>query len=164
MRDSRLFSLQNNKLKLLALLTFIGAGFSSLDSFPQIELGRKAFAQTVTRKKTTAKKKKAQSAKKTDEQALDEDPLFLKEAEKAREFLPDLYRCPECGYEQDEPGTCPDHNTLELVKVLSRGRDPLEPAELDGNEDIIVDIPLKDLQFKKENVIQTASESVPTEK
>ena len=158
-----MFSLQNKSIKMLTLLAVIGAGFSSFDSFPQIELGRKAFAQTVNKKKTGKKKKKTETTKQASEKSEDEDSLFLKEAEKAREFLPDIFRCPECGYEQDEPGTCPDHNTMELVKVLARGRDPLEPAELDGNEDIIVDIPLKDLQFKKENVVPTASEPVQPE-
>ncbi len=147
---------------MIALLAILGAGFSSLDSFPQLTAGRRVFAQTVT-KKTVKKKKKADAVEKK-KKTTEEDSTFIMDTEKARDYLPDIYRCPECGYEQDEPGTCPDHNTMELIKVLSRGRDPLEPAELDGNEDLIVDIPLKDLQFKKEIVVPAATETVETAK
>jgi hypothetical protein len=107
-------------------------------------------------RKTESKKEEAKKEKESDE-------LFLPEASANQEFMPDLYRCPECGYEQDEPGTCPDHNDMELTKVLSKGRDPLEPPELDGNEDLIVDIPLKNLEFKKENILETATDTVKTE-
>lgn len=114
------------------------------------------------------------SRKKTERKAADKDAwkdqeaktglqesLFLQEGEKMIDYVPDIYRCPECGYEQDEPGTCPDHNTLELVKVISKGRDPLEPAEFDGNEDIIVDVPLKNLLFKKDvEPVATGSEKM----
>lgn len=157
-----MFSIQNRNLKMLALLAILGAGFCSLDSFPQLSVGQRVFAQAGT-KKTVKKKKKADAVDKK-KQTKEEDSLFIMDTDKAKDYLPDIYRCPECGYEQDEPGTCPDHNTMELVKVLSRGRDPLEPVELDGNEDLIVDVPLKDLQFKKENVVPAASETVQTAK
>jgi len=158
LRVTGLFSSQKKYLRLITLFAFIGAGFSSLETFPQLETGRRVFAQTIT-KKATKKKKKADS-KDNKKKAEDEDSLFIQDSEAAKDYLPDIYRCPECGYEQDESGTCPDHNTMELIKVLSRGRDPLEPAELDGNEDIIVDVPLKDLQFKREEVVPAASETI----
>lgn len=95
------------------------------------------------------------------EEILDQnsDNLFLKEEKANLQYMPDIYRCPECGYEQDEPGSCPDHNKIELIKIISKARDPLAPAELDGNEDIIVDIPLKNLEFRKETILKTATES-----
>lgn len=160
-----MFSVPHKSLRIIALLAIVGAGFSSLDTVPQIEFGRKAFAAPPAKetRKTVKKKKKAEGTDKTDKAAVDEDAMFLKDAEKAKDYMPEIFRCPECGYEQDETGTCPDHNTLELVKILARGRDPLEPAELDGNEDLIVDVPLKDLQFKKDVVISAASEPVKLE-
>lgn len=147
---------------MIALLALVGAGFSSLDTLPQLEIGKRVFAAEEV-KKTVRKKKKATGKKDKADQAREEESLFLPESEKALDYMPDIFRCPECGYEQDEAGTCPDHNTLELVKVLSRGRDPLEPSELDGNEDIIVDIPLKNISFKKEAVIPTATATATPE-
>lgn len=144
----------------------MGAGFSSLDCVPQLKIGMKAFAAEETKKtaKVIRKKKKAETSDKNSKDKTDEgESLFLADSEKTIDYMPDVFRCSECGYEQDEPGTCPDHNTLDLVQVLSRGRDPLEPSELDGNEDVIVDIPLKNLQFKKEAVLSTASEAVVPE-
>lgn len=113
--------------------------------------------------KDTGKGKKAASRKKADaeeekKKASGED-LFLTEQAANANFLPDIYRCAECGYEQDEPGFCPDHTEAELVKVPARGRDPLEPVELDGNEDILVDIPLRNLEFRKDAVLKNASEA-----
>ncbi|MBF0406765.1 MAG: hypothetical protein HQM10_05405 [Candidatus Riflebacteria bacterium] len=99
-----------------------------------------------------AKKKGDKSEKddsKKSEKTDDEENLFLKEKEETQSYLPDLFRCPECGYEQDEAGTCPDHSEVELINVRSKGKNPLEPQEYDGNEDILVDVQLDDLQFKK---------------
>jgi len=93
---------------------------------------------------------KAKSGDKTgagDEEAGEE--LFMKEGKENQKFLPDIFRCPECGYEQDEPGFCPDHDESALVLVRSKGKNPLEPSEVDGNEDIVVDIPLTGLSLKK---------------
>ena len=86
------------------------------------------------------------------------EELFLKEGKANQQFLPDIFRCPECGYEQDEPGSCPDHDESALVLVRSKGKNPLEPPEVDGNEDIVVDIPLTGLSLKK---AATASGAAP---
>ena len=72
--------------------------------------------------------------------------------------MPDIYRCPDCGYEQDEAGFCPDHTTLELVKIISDVKNPLTPSELDGNEDILVDVPLN-IDFKKDELEKKVDES-----
>lgn len=151
-----MFSETNKKLRFVALLALVGAGFSSLDSFSCLEPVKKVFAaETVKKvsKKKTSKKNASEKTAVTDEN----ESMFLADSQKTVDYLPDIFRCPECGYEQDEPGTCPDHSTVELIKILARGRDPLEPGELDGNEDIVVDIPLKNLKFKKDAVIQTAT-------
>ncbi len=143
---------------MIALLAIVGAGFSSLDQSILVSPVGRIFAAD---KEIAAGKKKGETDKKSEtrerkkkekgqEQEKKDDSMFLQDAEKAIDYLPDIFRCPECGYEQDEAGTCPDHNTIELVRILSRGKDPLEPSELDGNEDIIVDFPLKDLQFRKQ--------------
>jgi len=155
-----LFSLKDRKLRILTLLALMGAGFSYFDGLPLSGQTRMQAAPKAGESgKSGTRRKKAATDKKKAQVQEDEDAIFLKDAEKAMTYLPDIFRCPECGYEQDEPGNCPDHNTIELVKVLSRGRDPLEPAELDGNEDLIVDIPLKDLQFRKDVVVPVASET-----
>lgn len=155
-----MFSLKDRKLRILTLLALMGAGFSYFDSLPLTAPATlQAAPKTGESSKSGTRKKKTATDKKKSQVQEDEDSMFLKDAEKAMTYLPDIFRCPECGYEQDEPGNCPDHNTIELVKVLSRGRDPLEPAELDGNEDLIVDIPLKDLQFRKDVVVPVASET-----
>jgi hypothetical protein len=131
------------KFLTITLLTLMGAGFSFsfLSVVSAAEKKEKSKAKTKTKTETT--------------ETEEEPDLFLQESKQNVEFLPDIYKCPECGYEQDEPGSCPDHNDMELVKVLSKGRDPLEPSELDGNEDIIVDIPLKNLEFRKDNILKT---------
>ncbi len=155
-----MFSLKDRKLRILTLLALMGAGFSYFDGLPLSGQTRiQAAPKASESSKGSARRKKAATDKKKAQVQEDEDAMFLKDAEKAMTYLPDIFRCPECGYEQDEPGNCPDHNTIELVKVLSRGRDPLEPAELDGNEDLIVDIPLKGLQFRKDVVVPVASET-----
>lgn len=153
-----------NRYIMIALLAVCGAGFSSLD-IVALEPARRVFAQTSTKRETTASKsktraKKAKTAEKDKAAEVKADePMFLQETDKTVDFLPEIFRCPECGYEQDESGKCPDHSAIELVKILSPGRDPLAPAELDGNEDIIVDIPLKNIEFKKEAVTTPATES-----
>lgn len=150
-------------IKTLALLALVGAGFSFFDHIASFHV-QQVFAADVVekapRKKGEATKKSEARNKKKEEKKLEEDSIFLKDTEKTIDYLPEIFRCPECGYEQDFAGNCPDHNTLELIKVLSPGRDPLEPAELDGNEDIIVDIPLKNLQFRKEPGPATSTKEV----
>jgi len=96
-------------------------------------------------------KGKDQRDKKAAEDAKEEegDDLFLQEVKENQEYLPDMYRCPECGYEQDETGNCPDHEGTPLVLVLTKGKNPLEPPDVDGNEDLIVDMPLTGLNIKK---------------
>ena len=106
---------------------------------------RKALAKTGDQKK---KSEKATEAEDKDKEAPDDD-LFLAETKENQTWLPDLFRCPECGYEQDESGTCPDHLETTLVLVRVEGKNPLEPPEVDGNEDLIVDMPVTGLVFKK---------------
>lgn len=146
----------------IALFAIIGAGFSGLDVV-SLEPARRVFAQESRKKETTPRDKLKVRAKKSnkDESAevKKEEPVFLQESDQTASFMPDIYRCPECGYEQDEAGNCPDHTAITLVKVLSAGRDPLAPAELDGNEDIIVDVPLKNIEFRKEAVTTPATDS-----
>lgn len=91
----------------------------------------------------------------------EEEGLFLPESPETQDWLPDIWRCPECGYEQDEPGTCPDHTDTELVKVLAQGKNPLAPAELDGNEDLVVDIPLTGLALRKTPVTTATGTAIP---
>lgn len=87
-----------------------------------------------------------------------EEELFLPDQENL-DFMPDIFRCPDCGYEQDEPGFCPDHIEVSLIRVPDKNRDPLAPPELDGNEDLIVDIPLRGIQFRKDEP-STATDSL----
>ncbi len=154
-----LLSQARKKYFMIALLAVAGAGFSGLDLVP-LEPARRVFAQDNRSKTRPASDKTKTRAKKAgkDQSAEEkkEEPMFLQEADKTASFLPDIYRCPECGYEQDEEGNCPDHSAIVLIKVLSAGRDPLAPAELDGNEDIIVDVPLKNIEFRKEAVTTPA--------
>ncbi len=96
-------------------------------------------------------KKGKQKVADAEEEKQQEDTELLADTENSKSYMPDIYRCPDCGYEQDEPGTCPDHSSLELIKVISAGKDPLAPQELDGNEDILVDVPLN-IQFKKDEI------------
>jgi len=146
----------------IALLAVVGAGFSGLD-LVSLKPVRRVFAQEDQRKSTSSGGKlvvrSKKPAKDKEAEKEQEEPLFLQETDETASFMPDIYRCPECGYEQDEEGNCPDHTAITLIKVLSAGRDPLAPAELDGNEDIIVDIPLKNLEFRKEAVTTPATDS-----
>lgn len=73
---------------------------------------------------------------------------FLFDRVKDLDFMPNIFRCLDCGYEQDQEGFCPDHTETSLIIVPDRTRDPLEPVELDGNEDLIVDMPLSGLKFR----------------
>jgi hypothetical protein len=143
------------------LIALLGAGFSYYSPVFSQE-SRKTIKNSETTKKSSLRNKSEKSDK--EENAGIDQELFLQEEESNVKFLPDIFRCPECGYEQDEAGYCPDHNEIELVKILAKGRDPLEPTELDGNEDIIVDIPLKNLEFRKDAVLNTASPSETLEK
>ncbi|OQA24262.1 MAG: hypothetical protein BWY59_02276 [Verrucomicrobia bacterium ADurb.Bin345] len=109
------------------------------------EAGR-ASQDTKKKQEKPASKEKESGSVEADEGG---EELFLREGKENQKFLPDIYRCPECGYEQDEPGTCPDHDESALVLVRSKGKNPLEPSDVDGNEDIVVDIPLTGLSIKK---------------
>ncbi|MBF0546474.1 MAG: hypothetical protein HQM08_18655 [Candidatus Riflebacteria bacterium] len=100
-------------------------------------------------KKGKKKDSKDSKDKKKSEKNEEDDSLFLKEKQESQEYLPDIFRCPECGYEQDEPGNCPDHDETVLIMVKSKGKNPLEPPEVDGNEDLITDVPIADLAFKR---------------
>lgn len=155
-----LISQTKNRYFLIALLAVCGAGFSGLD-IVSLEPARRVFAQESRREAKKAGSRSKSKSKKPDKgqpvEVKIEEPMFLQESEASVSFMPDIYRCPECGYEQDEEGFCPDHTIIALVKVLSAGRDPLAPAELDGNEDIIVDVPLKNIEFRKETMTTPAT-------
>lgn len=138
-----MISMYSGKRRKLILLAFLAAGIGLSPVMAQREKAERA------KKTTRGRPVEAEATPKDD---------FLPDTEENREFLPELFRCSECGYEQDEEGYCPDHTEIELIKILSRGRDPLEPPELDGNEDIIVDIPLRGLQFRKPSVATTSEE------
>ncbi len=142
-------------LTILTLFTLTGAGFSY--SIPTA-FGQDRFMIAQADKKAKSKKTDDKKvSKETDEE--ESDALFLETEKENRDYLPEIFRCPECGYEQDEEGFCPDHDKMELVKIKSKGRDPLAPMELDGNEDIVVDIPLTSLEFKKNQKPEPASGS-----
>ncbi len=102
----------------------------------------------ISRSKERKAKDTKKEAKKSEDEQEKEESLFLPETADNQSHVVELYRCPDCGYEQDEPGTCPDHDEQQLVQVLSQGKSPFEPAEVDGNEDLLVDLPLSGLQFK----------------
>ncbi|MBU1107891.1 MAG: hypothetical protein KKB51_14555 [Candidatus Riflebacteria bacterium] len=155
-----LVSQKKSRCFLIALLAFTGAGLSCFD-IVSLEPARRVFAQEASKKReTSASKRKGKKVSKDQPVEVEQqEPMFLQETDKTATFLPEIYRCPECGYEQDEEGKCPDHTAIALVKVLSAGRDPLAPSELDGNEDIIVDIPLKNIEFKKEAVTTPATDT-----
>lgn len=156
-----------NKFKgilILTLLVFAGAGFSFLDdfdclksSYSKIEAARKSRKNNKKNEKsnTSSQKKEEKSAKK-------DSDSFLPDNDNAKSYMPDIYRCPDCGYEQDEAGFCPDHVTLELVKIISNPKDPMAPNELDGNEDILVDVPLN-IVFKKDDLEAKKTEEKPSE-
>lgn len=152
-----LISQTRNRYFLIALFAVCGAGFSGLD-IVSFEPARRVFAQESRREaKKTSKSKSKKTDKSQPVEVKIEEPMFLQESDATVSFMPDIYRCPECGYEQDEEGFCPDHTAIALVKVLSAGRDPLAPSVLDGNEDIIVDVPLKNIEFRKEAVVAPAT-------
>jgi hypothetical protein len=110
-------------------------------------------------------KKPSKSQNKTDNKdSKSESSDFLPESDLAKDYVPEIYRCPECGYEQDLPGTCPDHSLVELSLIVDRTKNPLAPSEYDGNEDILVDIPLKNLSFKKEQLSTDDSEESKADK
>jgi hypothetical protein len=141
------------KYTIAFLFIIASAGFSLIDkldlsynfSFSKVEAAKR-------NRKTTKKSTKVESKKDIDDKATKNDESgLLPDNDKAISYMPDIYRCPECGYEQDESGFCPDHATIELIKIISNPNDPLAPAELDGNEDILVDIPLN-IQFKKDEL------------
>ena len=95
--------------------------------------------------------------------ALSPDDLgHLPEPDLAKNYVPDIYRCPDCGYEQDVSGTCPDHPTVDLVIIRDKARNPLAPVEYDGTK-IFVDIPLK-MCFKKEISKITKQKSLTIQK
>ena len=103
------------------------------------------------RMKATGRKKRPDPKETQDPKTKDEAPkdgLFLPESPENQPFVTELFRCPDCGYEQDESGFCPDHDQQDLAQVLSEGKNPLEPPDVDGNEDILVDIPLTGLQVR----------------
>ena len=148
------------KTCILTLLIFFGAGFSFLDDF-DFSFKKLSIAEAARKSKKSSNKKK--SEKKTDVEKSDnssnDDDLLLMDNEKAKSYMPDIFRCPDCGYEQDEEGYCPDHTTLELVKVISKDNNPLAPKELDGNEDILVDVPLN-INFKRDKLEKMKNENL----
>ncbi len=143
--------IQRKRVKLLTALFFLTFVFT-FNFF-----NNEAFASTKRSKKP---KKPKKSQTKSDSKSIETDSSdFLPESDLAKDYVPKIYRCPECGYEQDMAGFCPDHNLIELTLIVDRTRNPLAPPEYDGNEDILVDIPLKNLQFKKEQLVSEDSKS-----
>ncbi len=126
---------------------FLSAVFACLllTELPAWAAGREA-SNVKKRQENAAAKEKESGSGEADDTGED---LFLREGKENQKFLPDIFRCPECGYEQDEPGFCPDHDESVLILVRSKGKNPLEPSEVDGNEDIVVDIPLTGLSLKR---------------
>lgn len=145
--------LTNNKFKILLLISVCVLGdsmfslpFKSADCTSSV-----LFAREKSKPKQSSKKSNKKPDSKNDKIKVGADDLgHLPEPDLAKNYVPDIYRCPECGYEQDISGTCPDHTTVDLVIIRDKARNPLAPVEYDGNEDIIVDIPLKNVVFKKE--------------
>ena len=148
---------------LIALFAFCGAGFSFFgESIASDSLGSSLYAASKRTKKNSKKsEKKADEEKK--ETKKEDDSELLQDNEKSRDYMPDIYRCPDCGYEQDEAGFCPDHVSLALVKVITDNKDPLAPSEYDGNEDILVDVPLN-IQFKKDEIESKKNEENQNQK
>ena len=157
-------------IAIITLLVFGSAGFSFLDDFNLNSDSSVLYAARRTNRnsnksssssnknssKTKKSESKSKSSEKIDDSSLNND--LLMDNEKSRDYMPDIYRCPDCGYEQDEAGFCPDHTTLELVKIISDVKNPLAPSELDGNEDILVDVPLN-IDFKKDELEKKVDES-----
>ncbi len=139
---------------ILTLLVFSSAGFSFLDDFSSnlIAKSRVEAARRSRKSKSNSNSKKTEKKEDKKSEKEDNNDLgLLQDNDKSKDYMPDIYRCPDCGYEQDEPGFCPDHTTLELIKIISNPNDPLSPTELDGNEDILVDVPLN-IDFKKDEL------------
>ncbi len=158
------------RIVLITLLVFGSAGFSFLDDFnlnnpsSVLEAARRSNKNSSNKKsnsssKTKKTESKTETSKNTDDSSNNE---LLMDNEKSRDYMPDIFRCPDCGYEQDEAGFCPDHTTLELVKIISDVKNPLAPSELDGNEDILVDVPLN-IDFKKDELEKKNDESASKE-
>ena len=152
------------RIVLVTLLVFGSAGFSFLDGFnfnsasSVLEAARRSNKKS-SEKKSSAKTKKTESKKESANSSEDSsNNELLMDNEKSRDYMPDIFRCPDCGYEQDEAGFCPDHTTLELVKIISDIKNPLAPSELDGNEDILVDVPLN-IDFKKDELEKKTEET-----
>lgn len=141
------------------IFAFYALGFS-FSSHLFAQDAHKSIARKNARKKVHKLTSMSSDEMKPEMEGEKSEELFLPEENINQKYLPDIYRCPECGYEQDEPGFCPDHNEIELVRILAASRDPLEPSELDGNEDILVDIPLKNLEFHKEKVFKSTKDSL----
>ena len=132
----------------LLLLAMTLSSVGPLCAAPASERDPRSAKDSISRAKDRKEKgKKAEEKKETADQEKGES-LFLPETAENQTHVTELYRCPDCGYEQDEAGFCPDHDEQALTLVLSQGRNPLEPAEVDGNEDLLVDLPLSGLQFK----------------
>lgn len=152
--------LKFKKIAILTLFAFLGAGFPFLDN---ISLAKKGFfsleaAPRSSRRGNKNSKKAEKKAETKNTKNPSGDSGFLVDNDKTKDYMPDIYRCPDCGYEQDESGFCPDHSTLKLIKIISAPKDPLAPAELDGNEDILVDVPLN-LEFRKDDLEAKKEES-----
>lgn len=153
--------LTNNKFKILLLISVCVLGdsmfslpFKSADCTSSV-----LYAREKSKPKQSSKKSNKKPDSKNDKIKVGADDLgHLPEPDLAKNYVPDIYRCPDCGYEQDVSGTCPDHPTVDLVIIRDKARNPLAPVEYDGNEDIIVDIPLKNVVFKKEILEENKAE------
>ena len=141
----------------LSLMGAQGASRSTSNSAGAGERARKPSSSSSKKKTTEGQEKKGK-----DEEEKPKESLFLPEPDQSQAYTPEIFRCAECGYEQDELGVCPDHESNQLILVLSKGKNPLEPPEVDGNEDLLVDIPLTNVTFKKKG--SAASDTSPLSK
>jgi hypothetical protein len=148
--------INKKKVKLLTALFFLTFTFTfgtlAEPSFGATKQDKKPKKPSKTQKPSKSDGKKQESASSD----------YLPESDLAKDYIPEIYRCPECGYEQDSPGLCPDHSLIQLALIVDRTKNPLAPTEYDGNEDILVDIPLKNLVFKKEQLSDEATDSEDT--
>lgn len=118
------------------------------EAAPAAKSDPRSAREALNRGRDRREKDKKPEAKKESADPESSDSLFLPETAENQSHVAELYRCPDCGYEQDEAGFCPDHDEQKLVQVLSQGKNPFAPAEVDGNEDLLVDLPLSGLQFR----------------
>lgn len=155
---------------LAALFFLFFLGFSQVEAASK---DTRKNSESAVKPEKSSKKTRSRRSKKGEEKVEEseeeeeeakEESIFLAESEESQKYVPDIFRCADCGYEQDEPGKCPDHERDPLVQVISMGKNPLEPPEVDGNEDILTDLPLTGLKFRKPRTIASPTKEIGKEK